>query len=109
MRRVDEQRVNAITGDYNAWFQNRLKDKTAACTYLQVALDLYQEDKDKEALLLALKDVAEAQGGIGWLAKESQLNREHLYYLLSGKGHPKLDTLGAIFKAFGFRMQLALG
>ena len=75
---------------------------------MQVALDMYQNDQDKEALLLALKDVAAAQGGIGWLARETSLNREHLYYLLSGKGNPKLDTLSLMLKAFGFRLKIAL-
>ena len=73
-----------------------------------MALDTYQLDQDKDALLLALKDVANAQGGIGWLAKETDLNREHLYYLLSGKGNPRLDTLSLIFKAFGMHLTVAI-
>lgn len=106
-RNVDIKKAHRITGDYSAWLRATLKDKEAACTHLQVALDAYQEDQDKEALLLALRDVAEAQGGIGWLAKETHLNREHLYYLLSGKGNPRLDTISLIFKAFGFHLKVA--
>ena len=108
MSRINVNKVHQITGDYSAWLNAHLQDKEAACSHLQVALDAYQNDQDKEALLLALKDVAEAQGGIGWLARETHLNREHLYYLLSGKGNPRLDTLSLIFKAFGFHLNLAV-
>ncbi|MEM9103300.1 MAG: transcriptional regulator [Pseudomonadota bacterium] len=106
MRKVNTAKVNELTGDYDDWLQARLKNKKAALAHLQVALDAYQKDQDKKALLLALKDIAKAQGGIGWLAKETSLNREHLYYLLSGKGNPRLDTLSQIFKAFGFHLKV---
>ena len=108
MRKVDLKKVEKITGDYASWLHTQLQDREAACAHLQVALDAYQNDQDKEALMLALKDVADAQGGIGWLAKETHLNREHLYYLLSGKGNPRLDTLSIIFKAFGLHLNVAV-
>ena len=108
MRKINLKKANAITGDYDAWLHDHLQDKKAACEHIQVALDAYQMDQDKEALLLALKDVAQAQGGIGWLAQETDLNREHLYHLLSGKGNPRLDTLSLIFKAFGLHLNVAI-
>ena len=108
MSRVNVKKVHQITGDYSVWLHKKLQDKEAACAHLQVALDAYQNDQDKKALLLALKDVAEAQGGLGWLAKETHLNREHLYYLLSGKGNPRLDTLSSIFRAFGFHLNVVV-
>lgn len=101
-------KAHKITGDYGVWLHRKLQDKKAARIHLQVALDAYQNDRNKEALLLALRDVAEAQGGIGWLAKETNLNREHLYYLLSGKGNPRLDTLSLIFKTFGFHLNIGV-
>lgn len=108
MSKVNLKKVYQITGDYDSWLQNHLQNKKAACAHLQVALDIYQKDQDKEALLLALKDVAQAQGGIGWLSRETELNREHLYYLLSGRGNPRLDTLSLILKAFGFHLNVAV-
>lgn len=109
MKKVDIKRVKQITGDYDAWLYKHLKNRKAACAHLQVALDEYQNDQDKAALMLALKDVAKAQGGIGWLAEETHLNREHLYHLLSEKGNPRIDTLSLILKAFGMHFKLALG
>lgn len=108
MNKANLKKVVKITGDYNAWLNEQLQDKKTAQEHIQVALDVYQIDQDKKAFLLALKDVAEAQGGIGWLAKETDLNREHLYYLLSGKGNPRLDTLSLILKAFGLQLNIGL-
>jgi probable addiction module antidote protein len=108
MRKSELKIIREITGSYEDYLIETLKDKEAACAYLQAALDNYQKDQHQQALLLALKDVAKAQGGIGWLAKQTHLNREHLYYLLSGKGNPKLDTLSLILKAFGFHLNVVM-
>ncbi|MBS0286127.1 MAG: putative addiction module antidote protein [Proteobacteria bacterium] len=79
-----------------------LKDPEEAAIYLQVAFDEYQEDGHMEAFLLALSNVAKAQGGIAKLAEKTNLNRQNLYRILSKTGNPTLDTLGAIIKQLGF-------
>lgn len=99
--------VNSITGDHQKWLIDYLKNKKAALAYLQVSLDEYNKDHDREVFMLALKNVAMAQGGIGHLASETHLNREHLYRLLSGKGNPTLDTLTNILEVLGVRIKLA--
>ncbi|MFH1334750.1 MAG: transcriptional regulator [Pseudomonadota bacterium] len=106
MANIRAKKIHETTGDYEAWLHQKLQDKEEARVYLQVALDTYQKDRNKKAFLLALKDVAEAQGGIRWLAEKTHLNREHLYYLLSGKGNPRFDTLSLIFKIFGFHLNI---
>ena len=83
-----------------------LKDPEEARAYLEVALEEYEQDRDTEAFLMALRHVAEAQGGIGKLAERTKLNREHLYRALSGKGNPKLETLDAILHGLGFRLTI---
>jgi DNA-binding phage protein len=40
---------------------------------LQTAFEEYQQDNNVEALLLALRDVAKAQGGLGQLAQKTNL------------------------------------
>jgi DNA-binding phage protein len=42
----------------------QLRDPEDARIYLSVALEEYEEDGDIEAFLLAVKDVAEARGGL---------------------------------------------
>lgn len=108
MSDIDINKVRRITGDYNDWLMKHLQDKEAACAHLQVALEEYQEDHDKEAFMLALKNVANAQGGISKLAKETNLNREHLYRVLSGNGNPTIETLVTILKAFGVQFKLEI-
>lgn len=108
MTKINMKRVNEITGDYQEWLISRLKNKKSARAYLQVALEEYQQDHNKEIFMIALKNVAIARGGIGHLAAETHLNREHLYRLFSGKGNPTLDTLAAILEALGMRIKLAI-
>ena len=85
-----------------------LKDPAYARTYLSVALEEYEKDKDSFAFLTALRDVAEARGGIGRLARKTNLNRENLYKVLSSKGNPRLYTIENILHGMGFRLDVKL-
>ena len=60
----------------------------------------------KEALLIALRDVAEAQRGVGRVAARAQVNREHLYRALSKDGNPRLGTFMAIADALDLEFLL---
>ena len=75
--------------DYHQVLIEALKDPEEAEAYLQVALEDYKEDQNLEAFLQALKELAEAQGGTGELAKKTDLNRQNLYRILSAAGNPK--------------------
>lgn len=83
-----------------------LKNPLEAKAYLEVALELYEKDKDSEAFLMALRDVTEAQGGISKLAQRTHLNRQNLYRALSPHGNPKLDTIGTILHGLGFKLAI---
>lgn len=91
---------------FHAYNIERLKDPADACLYLTEALADFEDDHDVESFLKALKDVTEAQGGIGELAKKANLNRQNLYKLLSAKRQPKIETLGAILDGLGFRLSI---
>ena len=84
----------------------KLGDAEEAKSYLQAALEKYQADKDTEAFTLALRTIAEVQGGLSELAKRTHLNRQNLYRTLSGKGNPKLRTLEAILNGLGYRLSI---
>ncbi len=86
--------------------RERLYDPEYARVFLDVALEEYEEDGDTEAFLLALRDVAEAQGGLTKLAEQTNLNRQNLYKALSEEGNPRLKTLGAILHKLGFRLSV---
>jgi probable addiction module antidote protein len=82
--------------------RERLADAQFAATYLQSAL----EEGDPAVLLLALRRIAEARGGLAKLAQATGLAREALYRTLSGTGNPRLSSLTAILGAAGLRMTI---
>jgi probable addiction module antidote protein len=79
-----------------------LKNPKAAEGYLNAALD----DDDPGVFLLALRDVAEAQGGMSKIARTCKLNRESLYRMLSKKGNPSLESLNKLLSSMGFRLAI---
>ncbi len=75
-----------------------------AAEYLKAAM----EDSDApDVLLVALRHVAEANGGMAKIAKKAGIERESLYRALSPKGNPRLSTLFAVTRAVGLRLTLA--
>lgn len=58
---MSKHKIQKMTGGYEAWIINSLRDKKEASAYLKVALREYQKDNDIKALLLALRHVAVAR------------------------------------------------
>jgi len=100
-----EKKITSI--DYEEWLIDSLrKNPKKAELYLQTALEEYQKDGCNKALLMAMRHVAEAHGGIACMAKKTGLNRESLYKTLSARGNPKLQTFGILLNALGFRLSI---
>ncbi|MGH9363669.1 MAG: addiction module antidote protein [Thermoanaerobaculia bacterium] len=79
-----------------------LRNPLEAAEYLNAAL----EEGDKNGFLLALRNVAQARGGIGKLSARTRLNRESLYRMLSARGNPELRSLGALLESLGLRLAI---
>lgn len=62
------------------------------------------EDGDQAELLIVLRQLAQAFGGVQAVAEQAQLNPTQLYRTLSPKGNPALSSLMAILKAMGLRL-----
>jgi probable addiction module antidote protein len=91
--------------DYRQHLDEVLEDDAEAAAYLNAALT----EDDPEVFLLALRDVARTrEGGLAGLAEAAQLNREHLYRMLSENGNPELRSLEALLDALGFRLSVEL-
>lgn len=91
--------VNKLRSEpYNS--ADYLKTPDDIAEYLNAAM----EDGDERVLLMALRNAAEAIGGISELARRSGLTREALYRALSEEGNPRLSSLKAIFKALGLEI-----
>jgi probable addiction module antidote protein len=88
--------------DYYQGLLEDLEDESQAAAHLDAAL----EDKDPRVFLLALRNVALAQGGIQKLARKTKLHRVNLNRILSEKGNPELQSLASIFKEMGFRLRV---
>lgn len=85
---------------YDEFMGEMLKDRDFAAEYLSAAI----REEEPELLLLALRNVANAQGGMKKLALKAKLNRESLYKMLSKRGNPGIYNLQAVFNALGFQI-----
>jgi probable addiction module antidote protein len=79
-----------------------LKDPHEAAAYLNAALD----EGDRETFLLALRNIAEANGGMKAVAEKAHLNRESLYRTLSHRGNPEIRTLINLLHGVGLRLNV---
>lgn len=76
------------------------RDPSFAADYLNGVL----ADGDERELMVALRRVAEALGGIAELARKAKLNATTLYRTLSPKGNPELKSMNSMLKALGLRL-----
>lgn len=83
-----------------------LQDPEEGQAYLIAALEEYNTSRDLEAFLIALHSLAMAQGGLSALARKSDMNRQNLHKILSGKRSPKWETMGAILQGLGYKLSV---
>ena len=65
---------------------------------------LEDEIGDQGELLVILRQMSSAYGGVQAIAAQAQLNPTQLYRTLSPDGNPALSSLSAILKAMGLRL-----
>ena len=82
-------------------------DWEAAIDYLQVTVEDYQVDGNTRLFTVGLQTFVESQGGIAEVAKKIGIAPESLSEILVNDDPPRIDTLGAILKAFGWRLTIA--
>ena len=70
-----------------------LADTEFAMYYFKAALADYEADGNAASLWMALRDVVEAQGGIGRLAQQTKANPQHFNAIFAAKQKPRLDNL----------------
>jgi len=95
------KRQAAASVSYRDDLLRRLQDPSVAADYLNKCLE-----DDEATFLVALRDVAEAHGGIRHLAGKTRLNREHLFRMLSKSGNPSLHSLRQLTGAMGLKLSL---
>lgn len=90
--------------------KSRAHDDAMAELYLkdpEFALQIINnilEDGDQGELLIVLRQMAKAFGGVQTVADKAHLNPTQLYRTLSPTGNPALSSFSAILKAMGLRL-----
>jgi probable addiction module antidote protein len=79
------------------------EDPEFAVEYLRAALE---ESEEPKALLIALRHLADAKGGVAKVAKLAGIERESLYRALSLRGNPRLSTLMAVVNAMDLKLSV---
>ena len=79
------------------------EDPAFANEYLAAAMEEADQAGGREALLAALRHVAEAQG-MAAVAERAGIPRESLYRALSPSGNPTIKTLLAVLDAAGLKL-----
>lgn len=102
----DIMRELTMNKDFREYHLNKLVDANGAALYMEIALEEFERDGDKEAFLMALRDVAQAQGGVMKLANITGLSRTSLYKSLSKNGNPKINTISTVLKGLGLRIKI---
>ncbi len=83
-----------------ATIESLRSDPAFAAAYLNGIL----EDGDEQELMLAMRRIADAMGGVQTLANKARLNATTLYRTLSSKGNPELRSMNSMLKAMGLRL-----
>lgn len=90
--------------------KDRLHDDAMAELYAEepaLAVEMLNsilEDGDQGELMIALRQMTKAFGGVPKVAAQAQLNPTQLYRTLSPDGNPAISSLSAILKVMGLRL-----
>jgi probable addiction module antidote protein len=103
MSKVRASKKPASRSHEDATVESFRRDRKYAAAYLDQVL----ADGDQQELMLALRRLSEAFGGVPGLAQQAGLNATTLYRTLSGNGNPELRTLRALLDAMGLRLSIA--
>ncbi len=73
----------------------------------QVINDILEDENgDQGELLVVLRQMTKAFGGVQAVAEQAHLNPTQLYRTLSAEGNPALNSFSAILKAMGMRLSV---
>lgn len=90
--------------DYREELINSLENPKEALAYLNAAL----HDDDPRLILIAIRNVYEAQGGDMSLLREEakSTNENNFYRKLSIRGAPKLASIRSVLENMGLELQI---
>jgi probable addiction module antidote protein len=99
---MKRKKKDVTTVSHDDYMIRKLRENSKfAAEYLKAALE---DTEEPAVLLIALRRIAEASGGIAKVAKAAGVERESLSRELSARGKPRLSTLVAVTKAVGLKL-----
>ena len=102
---MTRKNIRAVSRDHDeATVESLRKDPKFAVEYLNAVL----QDGDEQELMVAMRRIADAMGGVPHLASKTKLNATTLYRTLSKKGNPGLRSTTSMLKAMGLRLAVQL-
>ncbi|MBW8066727.1 MAG: putative addiction module antidote protein [Ferrovum sp.] len=104
--KTQDAKLKASVSHHDELIKELRADREFAVEYLGAALSELDDPDNRAVGLLAMRDVAEAYGGLGAVAQEAGINRESLYRALSPKGNPTLKTILAVMKTVGMKLSV---
>jgi probable addiction module antidote protein len=93
--------------DYAPFLMESLRNPADAAAFLNIAIEESLAEDDMPLLLLCLRDVVAAQGGMTKVARLAGLNRENLYRMLSKGGNPEFRRLTQLLGAMGLMISIS--
>ena len=95
-----KQKRRIKSRNYDSFLKKQLQNPDMSAEYLSAAV----REGSLEGFLIALKSVAEAHGGIGTIAKVTNLNRQSMYRMFSERGNPTVSNLLTVLHALGIEI-----
>jgi probable addiction module antidote protein len=87
--------------DYKEHLIERLQNPEDIAGYINAVF----EEQDVPTLMLALRDVVDAQG-LGKVAEQAKLNRQNVYKMLSEHGNPTISSLVRVLYVLGLSLRV---
>lgn len=91
---------------FQDYLVEKLRQPEEAENFINAAIAEYETDGDTKSLMLAIRYLAEAKGGLAKLSTKTHLNRQNLYKILTGKTTPNLSTTFTILNGLGYNLQV---
>lgn len=88
------------------YLHEQLQDDQEIVAHINVALEEYFIDHNKELFLATLKEVIVARGGVTKISQDTHINRQHIYRMLSSKGNPSFDNIGTLLSSLGLYLKV---
>jgi probable addiction module antidote protein len=92
--------------NFENYIKNQFQEEENIQEYINASLEQYFEDHNKDLFLASLKEVIKAKGGVTAFSKQTHINRQHIYKMLSNKGNPSFDNIGSLLIALGLKLKV---